>query len=101
MNDNKELITPNFNFDLCRLAITILDELVLEDSDENKEFIDFIKSLTKDKNGGFLYELEDDFNMYIEIAKNACNGRPCNIITNDIFKKFRTKKKHFPKRNFY
>ena len=53
MNDNKELITPNFNFDLCRLAITILDELVLEDSDENKGFIDFIKSLTKDKNGGF------------------------------------------------
>ena len=101
MNDNKELITPNFNFDLCRLAITILDELELEDSEQNSEFIDFIKSLTKDKNGGFLYELEDDFNMYIEIAKSACNSRPCDIICNDIFKKFRIKKKNFPKRNFY
>ena len=101
INDNKELIVPNFSFDLCRLAITILDELVLENNDENNEFIDFIKSLTKAKDNTFLYELEDDFNMYIEIAKNANNGRPCDIIKNDIFKKFRTKKKYFPKRSYY
>jgi hypothetical protein len=101
INGDTEIITPNFNFDLCRLAITILDELELEDSDENKDFINFIKSLTKDNNDNYLYELEDNFNMYIEIAKHASNARPCEIVKNEIFNKFRTKKKYFPKRGYY
>ena len=101
INGDKEIISPNFNFDLCRLAITILDELEMEDSIENKEFIDFIKSLTKGKDNNYLYELEDNFNMYIEIAKNSCNARPCEIVKNEIFKKFRTKKKYFPKKDYY
>ena len=57
--------------------------------------------MTKDKNNNYLYELEDDFNMYIEIAKSANNSRPCEIVKNKIFDKFRIKKKYFPKRNYY
>ena len=100
-NFDKELIVPNYNFDLCRLAITILDELRLENSEDNKEFIDFIKYLTLSKNDEYLCDLEDDFNMYIEIAKNADRSKPCDVIQHDIFKKFRIKKKHFPKRTYY
>ena len=93
------MITPNFNFDLCRLAITILDELKFKDVDE--KFIDFIKSLTKGKDDTYLYELDDDFNMYIEIAKKANNSRPCEVIKNEIFNKFKVKKKQFPKKSYY
>ena len=49
----------------------------------------------------YLYKLKDDFNMYVEIAKLANNGRPCEIIKNDIFNKFRVKKKYFPKKMYY
>ena len=101
MNDNSDFIQPNFNFDLCRLAITILDEINLENSDENKEFIDFIKSLTLSNENEYLYKLDDNFDMYIEIAKKANNSRPCEIIKNNIFNKFRIKKKQFPKKNYY
>jgi len=100
-NGNKELILPNFNFDLCRLAITILDELCLEDNEENKELIDFIKSLTLDVNDEYLYKLEDDFNMYIEIAKKSNRAKPSNVIQYQIFNKFRVKKKNFPKKTYY
>ena len=100
-NFDKELIVPNYNFDLCRLAITILDELRLENSEDNKEFIDFIKYLTLSKNNEYLCDLKDDFNMYIEIAKNADRSKPCDVIQNNIFKKFRIKKKHFPKKTYY
>ena len=100
-NNNKELIAPNYNFDLCRLAITILDELCLEELDENKEFLDFIKSLTLDVNDEYLYKLEDDFSMYIEIAKKSNRAKPSQVIQNQIFNKFRVKKKHFPKKTYY
>ena len=100
-NNNKELIAPNYNFDLCRLAITILDELCLEELDENKEFFDFIKSLTLDVNDEYLYKLEDDFSMYIEIAKKSNRAKPSNVIQYQIFNKFRVKKKNFPKKTYY
>ena len=48
-----------------------------------------------------LYELEDNFDMYISIAKHANNALPIDIIQNDIFKKYRIKKKHFPKNFSY
>ena len=100
-NNKDELIVPNYNFDLCRLAITILDVLKIVEYDEENIFIEFIKSLTKDLNDKYLYELNDDFNMYIEIAKYANNALPSNVIQNQIFKMYRVKKKNFPKKTFY
>ena len=92
-NNKDDLIVPNYNFDLCRLAITILDVLKIIEYDEENVFIDFIKSLTKDLNDKYLYELNDDFNMYIEIAKYANNALPSNVIQNPIFKMYRVKKR--------
>ena len=48
-----------------------------------------------------IYELEDNFDMYVSIAKYANNCLPINIIQNDIFKEFRIKKKNFPKKMYY
>ena len=46
---DKDIIKPNYNFDLRRLAITILDVCGYDANKEIKEnisFIDFINSLT-------------------------------------------------------
>jgi hypothetical protein len=95
---------PNYHFDLCRLAITILD-VCDYDKDKNykskQSFIDFIYNMTLTKECESLYDLDDDFNMYISIAKYACNSLPKNIIQNIIFNKYRIKKKDFPKKSYY
>ena len=105
-NDDKEKcdIKPNYNFDMCRLAMTILNELNYDkdiDYKENKYLIDYIYSMTTGKGDNELYYLEDNFEMYISIAKYSNNALPINIIQNDIFKEFRIKKKHFPKKYYY
>jgi hypothetical protein len=95
---------PNYNFDMCRLAITILDELNYDKDNDYKEYqniIDYIYSFTLGKNNCELYYLQDNFDMYISIAKYANNCLPINIIQNVIFKEFRIKKKNFPKRFSY
>ena len=103
--DNNEYdIKPNYNFDLCRLGITILDELNYQkdiDYGDKKYIIDFIYSFTLGKNNIELHYLEDNFDMYVSIAKYSNNCLPINIIQNDIFKEFRTKKKNFPKKIYY
>ena len=101
---NNEKIHQNYNFDLCRLAITILDVC---NYDKNKNylqkqsFVDFIYNMTLTKNCESLYDLEDNFDMYILIAKYSSNSLPKNIIQNIIFNKYRVKKKNFPKKSFY
>jgi hypothetical protein len=97
-------IKPNYHFDLCRLSMTILEELnysKYHNYKENQALIDFLYSMTIGENDLRIYELEDNFDMYVSIAKYANNALPINIIQNDIFKKYRIKKKHFPKRFSY
>ncbi len=103
-NKNETIIPQNFNFDLCRLAITILD---VSNYDKHKNynskqsFIDFIYNLTLTEEGDSLFDLEDNFNMYISIAKYSSNALPKKIIQNIIFNQYRIKKKEFPKKSFY
>ena len=102
--DNKPKIYPNFNFDLCRLAITIL-EVCNYDKDKNynekQSFVDFVYNLSLNNRGESLYYLEDDFDMYISIAKEANNSLPKKVIQHFIFNKLRVKKKYFPKKSYY
>ena len=104
-NNNNEIydIKPNYHFDMCRLAITILNELNYNKNKNyiNKQYlIDFIYSMTLG-NDIELYYLDDNFDMYVSIAKYANNCLPLNIIQNEIFKEFRIKKKNFPKKLYY
>ena len=57
--------------------------------------------MTLTKDGNSLYDLDDNFNMYISISKYASNSLPKNIIQNIIFNKYRIKKKEFPKKSYY
>ena len=103
-HEEKSDIKPNFHFDLCRLSMTVLEELnysKYHDYKENQSLIDFLYSMTIGENELKIYELEDNFDMYVSIAKYANNSLPLDIIQNDIFKQFRIKKKHFPKRFSY
>jgi len=103
-SNNKEKILPNFNFDLCRLATTILDVCDFNKNKnyhENQNFVDFIYNLTLKNNGESLYDLDDDFDLYISIAKEATNSSPLKIIQHNIFNQYRIKKKNFPKKSFY
>mgnify|MGYP001206865759 FL=1 len=97
-------IYPNFHFDMCRLATTIIDVCGIEfdkDYKEKQSFVDFIINLTMDINGESLSKLKDDFNMYVSISKYANNSLPRDIIQNYIFKNMRIKKKNFPKKLYY
>lgn len=102
--EEEEPIQPNYNFDLCRLAITILDVCNYDKTKEiknNISFIDFIHSLTLTNEGESLFDLEDDFDMYVSIAKYSSNSRPSKVLQNYIFNDYKVKKKYFPKKLYY
>ena len=69
---------------------------------KNKQsFVDFIYNMTLTENGNSLFDLEDNFNMYISISKFAKNSLPKDIIQHIIFNPYRIKKKEIPKKSFY
>jgi len=104
-NKNKDKdIKQNYHFDLCRLAITILDVINFKkniDYGNNQYFIDFLYNLTINKFNNSLYDLNDDFDMYINISKYANNALPRLIVQDKIFNIFRINKKKFPKKIYY
>ena len=101
MKNNKNIKSnPNYHFDLCRLSMTILEELQT-DKIENKNILDFLKKLCVDKNGNNFCDMNDDFSLYICIAKGACHSLPREVLNNKLFKKYRVPKKQFPRKSFY
>ena len=83
---------------MCRLSTTILDEI----DNGNLELYQFLMNIVIDKNGNNIFEtMTESFDLYVNIAKNACNGVPHELIHDDIFQKYRIKKKVFPKRDYY
>jgi len=97
--NNNEKIKPNYNFDLCRLSMTIIEELDLDKVSENTK--SFIYKMCEDRYKNNFCEMEDDFNLYISIAKDAVNSLPLNVINHKIYKKFLVKKKNFPLKSYY
>jgi len=99
IEDKRTKIQPNYHFDLCRLSMTILDEI------DNKNYSDgcikFLHSMCKNGLEMSFCDMNDDFNLYKAIAKDACNCLPREIILNDIFKEYCIKKNKFPRKSFY
>ena len=98
------IIKPNFNFDLCRLAITILEVCEYnknKDYKEKQKIFDFIYNMTIDNHDNSLAALNDDFEMYVSISKYACSSKPKDILQNWIFNDYKIKKKYFPKKLYY
>ena len=95
----KEQIKPNPHFDLCRLSMTILEEI---DPDRYSDtIIDFMISMCDDNKGDNFCNMGDDFKLYMDISKYACNSLPREIIVNSIFKGYRVKKSVFPRKSYY
>ena len=103
----KDMVYPSYHFDLCRLAITMIDEIRynhddnLEDEEYYQNFLDFLKFLVTDKNGIRLDKEKDNFDLYITISRDACNCLPREVIVNPFFHCYRVKKKQFPKSTYY
>ena len=89
---------PNPHFDMCRLSMTILEELPDKSSQETRKFL---KSLCRNREGDDFSEMVDDFNLYIAIGQTANNSLPREIIMDPIFKQYRISKKIFPRKSYY
>lgn len=104
---------PSPYFDLCRLAITMLDEIrynyddeIDETDDEDLEeryddLLEFLKFVATDENGVRLDKEDDNFKLYVKISKDAKNSHPREIISHKYFNDYRIKKNMFPKKLYY
>ena len=96
---DREYIKPNYHFDLCRLSMTILEEL--KGKEYSDESLKFLNHMCKNSCDISFCDMPDDFYLYKSIAKDACNCLPREVIMNDIFKSYRIKKKLFPRKSYY
>ena len=99
VNNKKNKVNPNFHFDLCRLSMTILEEI--NENNYSDKFIMFLNKMCINRLNMNFCDMNDDFNLYKAIARDACNCLPREIIMNGIFKEYRIKKKLFPRKSFY
>ena len=96
---DKEYINPNYHFDLCRLSMTILEEL--NSKEYSEESLKFLNHMCKNSCDISFCDMPDDFYLYKSIARDAYNCLPREVIMNDIFKSYRIKKKLFPRKSYY
>jgi len=99
LNGDKEIIKPNYHFDLCRLSMTILEEIDPEKYSDG--FSEFLNKMCSNHINESFCTMRDDFRLYMSIASDACNSLPREIITMEIFNEYRIKKKLFPRKSFY
>ncbi len=98
-DETKIKIKPNYNFDLCRLSMTILDEI--ENITINEELHNLLIKMSTDRHGDSFCQMDDDFSLYIKISKNAIHSLPKEILNNQLFKNYKVTKKQFPHKSYY
>jgi hypothetical protein len=84
----------NYNFDLARLATTIIEYF-----DDKSPIFNLLTEWTNYKEDGILKnfnQLEDDFSLYITITKYAKNSLPKNQIKKELFNLFKIDKETIP-----
>uniref|UniRef100_A0A6C0CZT4 Protein kinase domain-containing protein n=1 Tax=viral metagenome TaxID=1070528 RepID=A0A6C0CZT4_9ZZZZ len=99
-------IPINYSFDLCRLSTTILDSFEMFEPPKSElfnEFLNLLKKILLDKNNNIIYDPREyaSFSLYINIAKNACNGIPKDILFNPIFNIYKISKKETINKHIY
>lgn len=82
---------PNPSFDLARLARSIKHQVNI------KSVYALIKKWSKSDDGTNMLDKEDDFDLYIDIAKNCHNAVPKHVLQDKIFKKFEVCRSVIPK----
>jgi hypothetical protein len=95
MNENKPRLEPNPSFDLCRLACSIYDFVIDDESpDEMDDFQKLILAWCTDDNGkNVLYkrngeERYPNFKLYKMIARTVHNGIPKEQLALPLFSQF-------------
>ena len=111
MNPKKEIIEPNYSFDLCRLGCSIYDFIIEDDTvkqqDKFDEFQKFIYKLCLDDKGkNILYKRDGDdrypnFKLYKMIARKVHHCTPEIELDNSFFLKFATSKGKLKKTDIY
>jgi hypothetical protein len=101
---NYPKVTPNYSFDLCRLAISLIDGLFSEKPEKSKLY-DLLFSWTLDNEGETVYESDEEeekysgFKLYMKIASDCFNAVPREQLQKDIFKSFEIDKSDLEKDN--
>ncbi len=91
-NSNTKIkYAPNYSFDLCYLAITIIEHF-----DKNSPIHGLLEKWVTDKYGNNLSYHELNFDLYIKIAHNICNAVPKNQFSHHLFNTFRINKDKIP-----
>ena len=107
LNKDKPIIEENFSFDLCRLAVSIYDFIIDDDTTEkeidNSPICRLINEwISDDKGRNVLYkqnkqERYPDFKLYKMIVRTVNNHIPSQEILKPIFEQFITPKKKINK----
>ena len=102
LNPNKQIVPPNFSFDLCRLACSLYDFFDEEnDLDEIKNLIeDWLKD---DKERNILYkkngdERYEDFKLYKMISRTVHNAIPKEQLSRKLFTQYLVPRKNIKKK---
>jgi hypothetical protein len=98
IDEKKPIIEPNYSFDLCRLACSIIDYLIDDitkfDKTESNKITNLILEWCSGDNGeNILYKNNGldryhDFKLYKMIARKVHNHIPTKQLDNPIFKKY-------------
>jgi hypothetical protein len=83
---------PNPSFDLVRLGTTVIQRL-----DDVSHVREFVESITRDDYDNSLCYEEDTFQLYIDIAHNAHNAIPIEVLERPEFERFRVARDRVPK----
>jgi len=83
---------PNPSFDLVRLGTTIIQRL-----DDATAVREFVEGITRDDYDNSLCYEEDTFQLYIDIAHNAHNAVPIEVLGRPEFERFKVARDRVPK----
>ena len=107
LDKEKNIVPPNFSFDLCRLASSLYDFFFDDDYDEDttKNPIQTLieEWVTDDKGRNILYkkngdERYPDFKLYKMITRSVHNHIPKNQLKNPLFSQYSVSKKNIKKK---
>jgi hypothetical protein len=104
LNPNKQIVPPNFSFDLCRLACSLYDYFEDDEDDRLIEIKTLIEEWLKDDKGrNILYkkngdERYEDFKLYKMISRTVHGAIPKNQLSQKIFAQYLVSRKNIKKK---
>jgi len=104
LNPDKQIVPPNFSFDLCRLACSLYD-FFEEEEDEGLQRIRYLieEWLKDDKDRNILYkkngeERYEDFKLYKMISRTVHHTVPREQLSRKIFTQYLVPRKNIKKK---